>query len=203
MVSSTSSKPIDVHCVVVGEQGVGKTKLVLTYSSGAYPDYHVPWFCDFGRNNIQINNQGYSIQYIDCNCSEDYDRLRPLSYPSATIFLLCFSVVDPATFQKLPKRLFPEIHSAHPDAPVLLVGLKTDLRQDEETLKRLRNRKAKSITPEQGAAMAANLGVAEYLECSALTGDGLNQVFEIACITSGGTLHSPPLAKNSSKCVIF
>ena len=36
---------------------------------------------------------------------EDYDRLRPLSYPQTDVFLVCFSVVSPASFENVKERV--------------------------------------------------------------------------------------------------
>ncbi len=36
---------------------------------------------------------------------EDYDRLRPLSYPQTDVFLLCFSTVNPASFENVREKV--------------------------------------------------------------------------------------------------
>ena len=36
---------------------------------------------------------------------EDYDRLRPLSYPQTDVFLVCFSVVSPASFENVKEKV--------------------------------------------------------------------------------------------------
>lgn len=35
---------------------------------------------------------------------EDYDRLRPLSYPQTDVFLVCFSVVSPSSFENVKEK---------------------------------------------------------------------------------------------------
>ena len=37
---------------------------------------------------------------------EDYDRLRPLSYPQTDVFLVCFSVVNPSSFENVKEKVF-------------------------------------------------------------------------------------------------
>merc|ERR1711981_999026 len=65
---------------------------------------------------------------------EDYDRLRPLSYPQTDVFLICFSVVSNASFENVKQKWVPEIEHHAPGVPLILVGTKGDLRQDQETL---------------------------------------------------------------------
>lgn len=36
---------------------------------------------------------------------EDYDRLRPLSYPQTDVFLVCFSVVSPSSFENVKEKV--------------------------------------------------------------------------------------------------
>ena len=45
--------------------------------------------------------------FISCFVGqEDYDRLRPLSYPSTDVFLVCFSIVNPASFENIKEKVF-------------------------------------------------------------------------------------------------
>merc|ERR1711931_1787 len=111
---------------------------------------------------------------------EDYDRLRPLSYPQTDVFLVCFSVISSASFENVKSKWVPEIQHHAPNVPLLLIGTKADLRKDEPTLSTLSARGSKII--ELGAAeqMAKEVGAIKYLECSALTQEGLKQVFDDA-----------------------
>lgn len=61
---------------------------------------------------------------------EEFDKLRPLCYTSADVFLLCFSVVSPTSFQNVPEKWVPEIRKHAPFAPLILVGTQCDLRED-------------------------------------------------------------------------
>ena len=69
--------------------------------------------------------------------SLDYDRLRPLSYPQTDVFLVCYSVVNPASFDNVRAKWSPEIKHNNPDTPVVLVGTKLDLRDDKHTIDKL------------------------------------------------------------------
>ena len=40
---------------------------------------------------------------------EDYDRLRPLSYPQTDVFLCCFAVVSPDSYNNVKDKWIPEV----------------------------------------------------------------------------------------------
>jgi Ras-related C3 botulinum toxin substrate 1 len=60
------------------------------------------------------------------------------------------------------------------------VGTKIDLRTEEKTLEELKKQGKQPITPQQGAEKAKEINALKYLECSALTRDGLKNVFDEA-----------------------
>jgi cell division control protein 42 len=84
---------------------------------------------------------------------EDYDRLRPLSYPQTDVFLVCFSVVGPASFENVKEKWFPEVHHHCPGVPCLIVGTQVDLRDDPGTVEKLGRNKQKPISVEQGISI--------------------------------------------------
>ncbi len=59
---------------------------------------------------------------------EDYDRLRPLSYPQTDVFLITFSLVNPSSFENVKSKWWPEVQHHWPKATVILVGTKLDMR---------------------------------------------------------------------------
>ena len=116
----------------------------------------------------------YNFSFIglwDTAGQEDYDRLRPLSYPQTDIFLICFSglfiiyyqyvnknvntnintflVVSPASFENVRGKWFPEVKHHCPSTPVILVGTKTDLRDDMETISKLKEKKLSPCSEQQ------------------------------------------------------
>lgn len=52
-----------------------------------------------------IEGFDFELVIFDTGGGEDYDRLRPLSYPMTDIFVMCFSLVDPASFQRVRKHV--------------------------------------------------------------------------------------------------
>ena len=89
-----------------------------------------------------------------------------------------------------------------PHTPFILVGTKMDLRANAEVLARLAAEGAKPVSSADGARLADELGAAKYLECSALTQQGLKAVFDEAIKTALEAREKPSAAKKG-KCVIM
>ena len=58
----------------------------------------------------RIGDEPHTLGLFDTAGQEDYDRLRPLSYPQTDVFLVCFSVTSPASFENVKEKWFPEVH---------------------------------------------------------------------------------------------
>lgn len=132
---------------------------------------------------------------------EDYDRLRPLSYPQTDVFLLCFAVPSSSSFENIKNKWYPEIKHHAPGVPFILVGTKTDLRRDPDTVRNLQAKRQNLISTEEGQGLAKELGAYAYLECSARTQEGLKAVFDeaIRCVLE----YQNKPTKKKSKCTIL
>ena len=74
----------------------------------------------------------------------------------------------------------PEIKHHCPNTPFLLLGTKVDLRVDRATLDKLDKNKGKPVSKEEGELLAKSLNAAAYVECSALTREGVKNVLDKA-----------------------
>lgn len=111
---------------------------------------------------------------------EEYDRLRSISYPDTDVILMCFSIDSPESLENIPKKWTPEVKHFCPNVPIILVGNKKDLRNDESTKRELMKMKQEPVRPEDGRAMAEKINAYRYLECSAKTKEGVHEVFKNA-----------------------
>ncbi len=84
---------------------------------------------------------------------------------------------DLLPLQLLPFQWHPEVKHYGPNVPVILVGTKLDLREDRGTVEKLKKDKLMPITPQQGHSLARQIGAVKYVECSALTREGVHTVF--------------------------
>ncbi|XP_054580844.1 rho-related GTP-binding protein RhoD isoform X1 [Eptesicus fuscus] len=110
----------------------------------------------------------------------DYDRLRPLFYPDASVLLLCFDVTSPHSFENIFTRWYPEVNHFCKEVPIILVGCKTDLRKDRSLVKKLWKDKLEPVTYHRGQEMARSVGAVAYLECSARLQENVHAVFQEA-----------------------
>lgn len=187
-----------IKCVVVGDGAVGKTCLLISYTTNKFPTEYVPTVFDNYAVTVMIGDEPYTLGLFDTAGQEDYDRLRPLSYPQTDVFLICYSVVSPSSFENVREKWVPEILKHCPKAPYILVATQVDLREDVPTLEKLAKNKQRPITTEQGEKVCKDLKAMKYLECSALTQKGLKNVFDEAILAS---LEKPDT--NGQCCVIL
>lgn len=170
-----------IKSVVVGDGGVGKTCLLILYTTNTFPNDYIPTVFDNYSASVMIDGEPIKLGLWDTAGQAEYDRLRPLLYPQTEIFLCCFLVVSPASFANVSAKWIPEIfHHCPKDIAVLLVGTKTDLRDEPHVLDDLHDKHLKPVLPEQGAKLARDIGAVAYLECLAATQVGVKEIFDRA-----------------------
>lgn len=185
-----------IKSVVIGDGGVGKTCLLISYTTNTFPNDYVPTVFDNYSATAMFNGEPIKLGLWDTAGQAEYDRLRPLSYPQTEIFLCCFSIVSPDSLENVKAKWIPEIlHHSPKDTLVLLVGTKADLRDDLLVLDKLDDRKQKPITAAQGERLAKELGLVGYKECSAATQMGVKEVFDFAI----KSVVSPPREENPGR----
>mmetsp|Transcript_10655 Transcript_10655/g.14597 ORF Transcript_10655/g.14597 Transcript_10655/m.14597 type:complete len:151 (+) Transcript_10655:3-455(+) len=149
-----------------------------------------------------VDGKPINLGLWDTAGPEDYDRLRPLSYPQTDVFLICFSLVSRSAYENVSAKWYPEVAHHCPNTPIILVGTKRDLRTDIEYIKKyLEPKKLMPITFEEGVKKAKEIGAASYCETSALVGDGVKDLFDEAI----RIVLLPAMAgkQSSDKCVVM
>ncbi|KAK6303622.1 hypothetical protein J4Q44_G00260760 [Coregonus suidteri] len=149
--------------------------------------------------DIEVDSKQVELALWDTAGQEDYDRLRPLSYPDTDVILMCFSIDSPDSLENIPEKWTPEVKHFCPNVPIILVGNKKDLRNDEHTRRELAKMKQEPVKPEEARDMANRIGAFGYMECSAKTKDGVREVFEMATRAALQARRG----KKSNKCLLL
>lgn len=188
-----------IKCVVVGDGAVGKTCLLISYTTNAFPEEYIPTVFDNYSAQITVDGRTVSLNLWDTAGQEEYDRLRTLSYPQTNVFVICFSIGSPSSFANVRHKWHPEVCHHCPNIPILLVGTKKDLRSDPETVKKLKEQGLSPTTYQQGTSLSKQIGAVKYLECSALNQEGVRDVF----VESVRAVLFPVPKKSPKKCILL
>ncbi|OIW21006.1 hypothetical protein TanjilG_27351 [Lupinus angustifolius] len=174
-----------IKCVTVGDGAVGKTCMLISYTSNTFPTDYVPTVFDNFSANVVVDGSTVNLGLWDTAGQEDYNRLRPLSYRGADVFLLAFSLLSKASYENISKKWIPELRHYAPTVPIVLVGTKLDLREERQYL--IDHPGATPITTAQaiikswqGEELKKAIGAAVYLECSSKTQQNVKAVFDAA-----------------------
>ena len=118
--------------------------------------------------DVEVDGKHVELALWDTAGQEDYDRLRPLSYPDSHVILICFAIDSPDSLdnvqEKVRQTFYSYMEAGHADnllqwisevlhfcqgLPIILVGCKNDLRHDQKTIEELAKTSQKPVTPEQ------------------------------------------------------
>lgn len=122
---------------------------------------------------------------------DDFDPLRSLCYPDSDVFLICFSVINPTSFQNISEKWLPEIRRLCPEVPIILVGTQSDRRRDARQLQQLARHGQVPVSETQAWCLARRINAATYVETSALTQRDLKEAFDqaiVSALTHRGTV---------------
>ncbi|CAH8451972.1 unnamed protein product [Schistosoma curassoni] len=95
--------------VIVGDGACGKTCLLIVFSKDQFPEVYVPTVFENYVADIEVDNRQVELALWDTAGQEDYDRLRPLSYPDTDVVLLCYSIDSPDSFANIEEKWLPEL----------------------------------------------------------------------------------------------
>lgn len=119
--------------------------------------------------DIEIDGKRVELALWDTAGQEDYDRLRPLSYPDTNVVLMCFSIDQPDSLENIAEKVHsffffsgcrhiqqrtysqwnPEVMHFCTGVPKVLVGTKLDLRTDERKIADLKKLNQHPVTFEE------------------------------------------------------
>uniref|UniRef100_A0A6M2DKX3 Putative ras similarity family n=1 Tax=Xenopsylla cheopis TaxID=163159 RepID=A0A6M2DKX3_XENCH len=192
-----ANKPIKI--TAVGDGYIGKTCLLITYTKGVFPEEYVPTVFDNYSGNITVDGREHGMTLWDTAGQEDYERLRPLSYPNTDCFLLCYSIGSRDSFENVHTKWYPEIRHFSPRVPIVLVATKSDLRMSHpDGIGGIGSKPGGLVTHQEGKKMRNKIRAHALVECSAMEKTNLDAVFEEAIRAT-----AQPVAKRRVNCKLL
>jgi len=117
--------------LVIGDQGVGKTSLILRYSDGTFPTgvgHSIG--VDFKIRTIKLNGKVVKLQMWDTAGQEQFRTLSLSYYRGANGIILAYAINDLESFENIDRQWRLEVDRYAGDSCAkVIVGCKTDLEE--------------------------------------------------------------------------
>ncbi|GCB68538.1 hypothetical protein scyTo_0008244 [Scyliorhinus torazame] len=186
--------------VVVGDSQCGKTTLLHVFAKDCYPESYVPTVFENYTASFEIEKQRIELNMWDTSGSAYYDNVRPLAYPDSDAVLICFDTSRPETLDSVLKKWQSETQEFCPNAKVLVVGCKIDMRTDLNVLRELSKQRLIPVTHEQGSTVARQIGATAYVECSSkVSENSVRDVFHVTTLASVNKMQKNLKRSNSKR----
>lgn len=152
--------------VTVGPSAVGKTSLILRYTTGKFREYYTPTLgADFSIKSMQFDQSRVKLQIWDLGSQSFLEAVRSGYYQGARGVIYMFDVIRPETMEELWSWK-KEADKYLKGAVNLVVGNKTDLKSERQ------------VSSEDGKKFAKQF-LADYLETSVKLNDGVDDTFTV------------------------
>uniref|UniRef100_A0A8C5Y836 Uncharacterized protein n=1 Tax=Microcebus murinus TaxID=30608 RepID=A0A8C5Y836_MICMU len=113
--------------VIVGDGACGKTCLLIVFSKDQFPEQYVPTVFENYVAVIEVDGKQVELALWDTAGQEDYERLRPFSYPDTDVILMCFSINNPDRGAGRGERRWNERTNIYIDLKIHLKTLSINL----------------------------------------------------------------------------
>lgn len=174
--SSPAQQPrvekVAAKLVMVGQGAVGKSCFLIRVAHNEFPQDYVPTVFDNTDQPVSIRSNRHQVDVqlglFDTMSRSDDHRIRRLVYPGADLVVICFSVIHSSSFEEATTAFVAEANENAPGAPVVLLGLKSDLRKSTDIAEKMKKYNIRPVPRSDAEAAAQKLGI-PYFETSSLT----------------------------------
>ncbi|KAI1900146.1 hypothetical protein AGOR_G00047010 [Albula goreensis] len=152
--------------LVVGDCDVGKTSLMLRYTTDAFtPDSVSTVGVDFKLKTIFKNGRRIKLQIWDTAGQERFRTITTAYFRGAVGIVLMYDIANEESFRALQEWSAQIKQHAAESTQVILVGNKSDIEKD------------RVVPTSKGSELAEQLGFL-FLEASSVLNHNVSQVFE-------------------------
>nr|XP_043634740.1 ras-related protein RABC2a-like [Erigeron canadensis] len=164
---SSAEYDLSFKILLIGDSGVGKSSLLLSFVSNSLEDMSPTIGVDFKIKQLTVGGKRLKLTIWDTAGQERFRTLTSSYYRGAQGIILAYDVTRRDTFTSLSDIWAKEVerYSTNQDCVKMLIGNKVD--KDSERF----------VSKEEGTALAKELGCL-FLECSARTLENVHQCFE-------------------------
>ena len=157
---------IGLKIVVLGDEEVGKTSIILKYVENRFTEDYKPTLgADFAIKEIRYNGVEIKLYLWDIGGTDKYRNLHKFYFEGANVFLIVFDLTRPDTLEHMNNIWLEDIKANSGPVPIILVGNKNDLKDQ------------RLISPEQVQHETSDL-IALTIETSAKTGQNIEDLFQ-------------------------
>ena len=159
--------------VLIGDGSTGKTSLLRSYLASDKklkydPD---PTILETSVVRVEVNKKMVEFIVYDTAGQEEYEKLRPITYKSSDIILVCYSVESQESLVNVTDKWIPELRYFCPTTPIILVANKNDLRDGVQ--------RHRLVKDEDGRLTCKRIRAHMFFECSAKSGANVREVLRI------------------------
>jgi small GTP-binding protein len=156
----------EYRITVIGAGAVGKSALTVRFIQGNFVERYDPTIEDSYRKQVEIDGVACVLDIMDTAGQEEYSALRDQYMKTGEGFVLVYSITSRQSFEFTTKLRTNILRMKMEDTsfPVVLAGNKKDLAAERQ------------VSESEGKEQADKFGI-PFLETSAKTNDGVNEVF--------------------------
>lgn len=178
--------------VLAGSSGVGKTSIINRAFERSFSNDVKPTVgSGFRKGVFRIKNKRITMEVWDTAGQEQFNSMAPLFFTNAAAAILVYDITDHRSFDVLGNTYIQMVHDrALPNCVVGIVGNKVDLVQTDKNSSG--TFKQREVTYEEAENFCDQVNAGFHLEVSALTGVGVDSIFELIA-------ENPNLQDNASK----
>ena len=163
--SGSSSNIENYKIAIVGNQHVGKTTILSRYKYETTDNTYAPTVgIDFLTKNVFLEDKTIRLIMWDTAGQERFKSLIPSYLKNANCVILTYDVTDKSSFASLSKWLTDVKDNVVNGTFIILCGNKIDINN-------------KRVVPKEDAEKFAEENGIAYIETSATTGQGINELF--------------------------